>query len=209
MSDYDLERRRTEDLSADHAAAGTPGARTRTASLGSSGAAVQRSPALPSASPTAHDADPFSLHLDGAVQLRAADDAGERGAPAATATESDDLGVQTHYSTIFPGIDHVFLAFDDGYSVGFSRRDEDPPGECRIYSPDPSVERVHTRHDCRRKRDATSRGKTSAEIKQQIRTYAETVPPGRYHVVTNNCGDWVRRALDQAWCRPETPGHIY
>jgi hypothetical protein len=209
MSSYDLERRSGDDATFDRAESGTPGARTRTASLAGAGA-VQRSPALPSAArePTREE-DPFSVHLDGVVQRREAADGGAPATAAAADRGGDELGIRTAYSKIVPGIDHVFLEFDDGYSVGFSRRDEDPPGECRIYSPDPSVDRVHTRHPCRRKRDDVSKNKPAAEIKQQIRTYAETVSPGRYNVITNNCGDWVRRAQDQAWLVPETPWHIY
>ena len=160
---------------------------------------------------------------EAAVQKKEDGGGGAEGASAegeaAAATESDapDVFICFVPLAVLPSwlpsetfIDHAFLSFGDGWSAGFTALDGEPSSAARVHIPEPrSGDGRVTRHAARRKTDATSKKKTSAEIKQQIKTYAETVSPGRYNVITNNCGDWVKRAFDQAWLRPETPGHVY
>jgi hypothetical protein len=115
--------------------------------------------------------------------------------------------------------DHAFIQFDDGWSAGFTIQDEEQGKEnkpkktkkdARIHIPEPR------RNDPRkvvysteRKEDSTSQSKTSAEIKQAIKTYAQTVDPGRYNLVTNNCGNWVQKAFNASFLKPNTPWHLY
>jgi Domain of unknown function (DUF4157) len=150
--------------------------------------------------------------------LAARADAPEAAASGAAPTaEPDAVGVFISYVKLaalpdwMPEIaSHCFIAFDDGWTAGFTKVGDDSKTDARVHIPEPRAAEsgVH-RVEARRKSDATSRGKTSAQIKQQIKTYAETVSPGRYNLITNNCGMWVKRALGQAWLVPETPGYVY
>lgn len=186
---------------------GSPGARSRTASRAAGSGVVQRAVAADAPRATAGPADdPFALHLASGER-----DGADADAPAAARVDRshEPTGVFTCYTQIIPGVDHVYIAFEDGYTVGFSRGPGEGMDDIRLQSPEPGRANEIARHPTRRRRDPECRSKTAAEIQAQIRHYVATVDPGPYHLIGNNCGDWVRRALEQAWLVPETPWRIY
>ncbi|MBU3967811.1 MAG: DUF4157 domain-containing protein [Euryarchaeota archaeon] len=104
---------------------------------------------------------------------------------------------------------HAFIEFDDGWSAGFTMLEGESKEDARVISPEPR--RNDSRKWCfnaERKDSEECQSKPINDIKSCIKAEARK-NPGKYHLIRNNCGDWVKRTFDNCCLKPNTPWHIY
>lgn len=104
---------------------------------------------------------------------------------------------------------HAFIEFDDGWSAGFTMLEGEKKEDARVISPEPR--RNDSRKWCfnaERKDSEECQSKPINDIKSCIQAEARK-DPGKYHLIGNNCGDWVKRTFDNCCLKPKTPWHIY
>ncbi len=104
---------------------------------------------------------------------------------------------------------HAFIEFDDGWSAGFTMLEGENKEDARVISPEPR--RNDSRKWCfnaERKDSEECQSKPINDVKSCIQAEARK-NPGKYHLIRNNCGDWVKRTFDNCCLKPNTPWHIY
>ncbi len=105
---------------------------------------------------------------------------------------------------------HAFIEFDDGWSAGFTMLEGESKEDARIISPEEPRQNDSRKWCFNAERNDSEEclAKPSNEIKSCIQTEAGK-NPGKYHLIRNNCGDWVKRTFNNCCLKPKTPWHIY